>query len=109
MEYDSQDDSVEGRLSWSSKCIHFAPTSRKGRGRRFDSYVDDDAFDTSLTQALQPDVTVSAWCGIGPTRCGIAPQPGAGSVALNAPARAAGLEVGVFFNTSEPQFGAYTG
>jgi hypothetical protein len=84
LDYDSQDDSIEGRLTLSSKGIHFAPTSSSSidsyfeDGRRFDSYFEDDEFDTFLTQTLQPDVTFSAWCGIGPTRCGIAPQPWCG-------------------------------
>ena len=60
-------------------------------------------------ESLHPNVTVSDWCGIGPTRYGIPPQTGPESVVLNVFTHPTGLEVGVFFNVSEPEVGDYTG
>jgi hypothetical protein len=66
---------------------------------------------TSLTQEIQSHVVVSDWCGIGPPRYrigGFSPQQGASSMVLNVFAHAVGLEVGSFFDVSDPQIGTNT-
>ncbi len=87
--YDSdlQDDSFDGRLTWSPKGVHLPPTGDWDCQLERFRFEDGD-FITSLTPAIQ-------------------------SVALNAFTHAAGLEVGNFFDDSAPVVNAemweYTG
>ena len=93
-DYELEDDSLEGRITWSSKGVHFAPLPGQARqvGNEwgFDwGFLDDldDVFEPSFSSEL---------------------QIGEGGVALNAFAHAAGLEVGAFLKASVFNTGNHT-
>ena len=102
LDYDYEDDVLDDHIKISDKGVHLTPITLDFRTSiRFD----EGEFVTSFTQVIQPLTVVSDWCGIGPVRYsigGFSPQSGVSSMVLNAFAHDTGLEVGSFFNTSDP-------